>query len=42
VAIQSLPATEREQIDADTGAALETLAQIPDLITSTGKNALPT
>jgi len=42
VAIQNLPANQREQIDADTGAALETLARIPDLITSTGKNALPT
>jgi hypothetical protein len=39
VAIQNLPAASREQIDADTGAALETLARIPDLITSTGNNA---
>lgn len=42
VALQDLPARQREQIDADTGAALETLAPIPDLITSTGKNGLPT
>jgi Imelysin len=36
--IESLPTTQREQIDADVGAALETLAPIPDLITSTGGN----
>jgi high-affinity iron transporter len=39
VAIESLPGAERAQIDADTGAALETLALIPSLITSTGNNA---
>jgi iron uptake system EfeUOB component EfeO/EfeM len=42
VAVANLPTPEREQIDADTGAALETLAPIPDLITSTGTNAPPT
>lgn len=42
VAIQSLPAPQREQIDADTGSVLETLAPIPDLITSTGNNASST
>jgi hypothetical protein len=34
--IESLPARERQQIDAALDAALETL---PDLITSTGKNS---
>jgi iron uptake system EfeUOB component EfeO/EfeM len=42
VAIQNLPTSRREQLDADTGALLETLAPIPDLITSTGNNAPPT
>jgi Imelysin len=39
VAIQNLPAIQREQINSDTGAALETLAPIPELITSTGNKA---
>ncbi len=39
VPVQSLPPDQREQIDADLGAALETLAPIPDLITSTGNHA---
>jgi iron uptake system EfeUOB component EfeO/EfeM len=39
VSIQDLPTSQREQIDADTGAALQTLAPVPDLITSTGNNA---
>jgi len=39
VAVQNLSSSQREQIDADTGAVLETLAPIPDLITSTGNNA---
>jgi len=39
VAIQQLPTAQREQIDADTGSVLETLAPIPDLITSTGNKA---
>jgi len=39
VAIQTLPQAQREQIDADTGSVLETLAPIPDLITSTGNKA---
>ncbi|HUA48617.1 MAG TPA: EfeM/EfeO family lipoprotein [Solirubrobacteraceae bacterium] len=39
VAIQKLPMAEREQIDADTGDLVETLAPIPDLITSTGNKA---
>jgi hypothetical protein len=37
--VQSLPARQRQQIDADVGAALETLAPVPDLLTSTGHNA---
>jgi hypothetical protein len=39
IALADLPARQREQIDADAGAALETLAPVPDLITSTGSNA---
>jgi hypothetical protein len=39
VAIKALPTRERQQIDADLDAALETLAPLPDLITSTGKNS---
>jgi hypothetical protein len=39
VSVQDLPARQRQQIDADLGAALETLAPVPDLLTSTGKGA---
>jgi iron uptake system EfeUOB component EfeO/EfeM len=39
VSIENLPARQREQIDADADAAAETLAPIPDLMTSTGHNA---
>ncbi len=39
VAIADLPVRQRQQVDADTGAALETLAPIPDLVTSTGTNS---
>jgi high-affinity iron transporter len=39
VSIADLPASQRQQIDADADAAAETLAPIPDLITSTGRNA---
>ncbi len=39
VSIEDLPIRQRQQIDADVGAALETLAPIPDLLTSTGSNA---
>jgi len=39
VSIEDLPTRQRQQIDADVGAALETLAPIPDLLTSTGANA---
>jgi iron uptake system EfeUOB component EfeO/EfeM len=39
VAIADLPTAQRQQIDADVGLVLETLAPIPDLITSTGNNA---
>lgn len=38
VPVAALPARQREQIDADAGAAAETLAPIPDLLTSTGSN----
>jgi hypothetical protein len=37
--IADLPIRQRQQIDADVGAALETLAPIPDLLTSTGSNS---
>ena len=40
VAVSNLAAPARERIDAAVGAALETLAPIPDLLTSTG-NAAP-
>jgi iron uptake system EfeUOB component EfeO/EfeM len=39
VSIADLPATQRQQINADADAAAETLAPIPDLITSTGRNS---
>ncbi len=39
VAIQDLPVRARQQVDADVDAALETLAPIPELLTSTGKGA---
>jgi hypothetical protein len=39
VSIENLPIRQRQQIDADVGAALETLAPIPDLLTSTGSNS---
>ncbi len=39
ISIQNLPTRQRQQIDADVGAALETLAPIPDLLTSTGSNS---
>jgi hypothetical protein len=38
VGVAELPAVERQQIDADAGAAAELLAPVPDLLTSTGKN----
>lgn len=39
VSIEDLPIRQRQQIDADVGATLETLAPIPDLLTSTGSNS---
>jgi high-affinity iron transporter len=39
VAVSDLPTLARERVDAAVGAALETLAPIPDLITSTGNVA---
>jgi iron uptake system EfeUOB component EfeO/EfeM len=39
VSIQNLAAPERQQVDADVGALLQTLAPIPDLLTSTGKGS---
>ena len=39
VSIQDLPIRQRQQVDADVGATLETLAPIPDLLTSTGSNS---
>ncbi len=39
VPVTDLPARQREQIDADAGAAAETLAPVPDLLTSTGSNS---
>jgi high-affinity iron transporter len=41
VAVNDLPAPARERVNAAVGAALETLAPIPDLLTGTG-NAAPT
>jgi hypothetical protein len=38
VPVAALPARQRQQIDADAGAAAETLAPISDLLTSTGSN----
>ena len=37
--IEHLPIRQRQQIDADVDDALETLAPLPDLLTSTGSNA---
>ena len=37
--VRNVPARQREQVDAEVGAALETLAPIPDLLTSTGSNS---
>jgi len=39
VSVEDVPVRQREQVDADVGAAVETLAPIPDLLTSTGSNA---
>ncbi len=39
VSVENLPVRQREQVDADADAAAETLAPIPDLMTSTGHNA---
>ncbi len=39
LSIQALPLRSRQQVDADVDAALETLAPLPDLATSTGSNA---
>jgi iron uptake system EfeUOB component EfeO/EfeM len=39
VAVSALPTVARERVDAAVGAALETLAPIPDLLTSTGNVA---
>ena len=39
VAVSDLPTLARERVDAAVGAALETLARIPDLLTSTGNIA---
>jgi hypothetical protein len=39
IPVQSLSTRERQQIDADLDAALETLAPVPDLLTSTGKGS---
>lgn len=39
IGVSDLPALARERVDATVGAALETLAPIPDLLTSTGNVA---
>ena len=39
VSVQDLPVRQRQQVDADLGAALETLAPLPDLLTSTGRSS---
>jgi hypothetical protein len=37
--VEDLSTRQRQQVDADVDAALETLAPVPDLLTSTGRNA---
>lgn len=39
VSVQNLPVRQREQVDADVDGLLETLAPVPDVLTSTGSNA---
>ncbi len=39
VSVERLPTRQRQQVDADVDAALETLAPLPELLTSTGHNA---
>lgn len=39
VSIEHLPIRQRQQIDAEVGTALETLAPLPDLLTSSGSNS---
>jgi hypothetical protein len=39
VSLENLPVRQRQQIDADVGNLLETLAPLPDLLTSTGKGS---
>jgi Imelysin len=39
VSVEDLPTAERQQVDADVDAALETLAPLPELLTSTGRAA---
>jgi hypothetical protein len=39
ISIEDLAVRQRQQVDADVDAALETLAPIPELLTSTGHNA---
>jgi len=38
VSVEELPTRQRQQVDADVDATLETLASIPELPTSTGSN----
>lgn len=42
VAVSALPTGQREKVDAAVDATLETLAPVPDLLTSTGTSAPPT
>jgi iron uptake system EfeUOB component EfeO/EfeM len=42
VAMADMTAAARERLDAAAGSALETLSQVPDLLTSTGPAAPPT
>ncbi len=39
VSVEDLPVRQRQQVDADLGAALETLAPLPDVLTSTGRGS---
>jgi iron uptake system EfeUOB component EfeO/EfeM len=39
VSLQNLPVRQRQQIDADLGTLAETLAPLPDVMTSTGKGS---
>ena len=39
VSVKDLAARQRQQVNAEIGAAVETLASVPNLLTSTGSNS---